>query len=81
MAQFPQVKMTKQMQKFFCFTHPLAFTNVFAQPGTVNTSRGKFHPEGLKTSNGGHISGFLGQVHRITESQNSRGWKGPLWVI
>jgi len=19
--------------------------------------------------------------HRITESQNSRGWKGPLWVI
>ena len=21
------------------------------------------------------------QVHRITESQNSRGWKGPLWVI
>jgi len=20
-------------------------------------------------------------VHRITESQNSRGWKGPLWVI
>jgi len=23
------------------------------------------------------IMGF----HRITESQNSRGWKGPLWVI
>jgi len=21
------------------------------------------------------------QRHRITESQNSRGWKGPLWVI
>jgi len=21
------------------------------------------------------------QNHRITESQNSRGWKGPLWVI
>ena len=21
------------------------------------------------------------QSHRITESQNSRGWKGPLWVI
>ena len=20
-------------------------------------------------------------IHRITESQNSRGWKGPLWVI
>jgi len=20
-------------------------------------------------------------LHRITESQNSRGWKGPLWVI
>jgi len=20
-------------------------------------------------------------THRITESQNSRGWKGPLWVI
>jgi len=24
-----------------------------------------------------HIS----QNHRITESQNGRGWKGPLWVI
>jgi len=22
-----------------------------------------------------------GTNHRITESQNSRGWKGPLWVI
>jgi len=22
-----------------------------------------------------------GHSHRITESQNSRGWKGPLWVI
>jgi len=22
-----------------------------------------------------------GRFHRITESQNSRGWKGPLWVI
>jgi len=22
-----------------------------------------------------------GLEHRITESQNSRGWKGPLWVI
>ena len=21
------------------------------------------------------------QNHRITESQNGRGWKGPLWVI
>ena len=21
------------------------------------------------------------ESHRITESQNSRGWKGPLWVI
>ena len=24
---------------------------------------------------------WLLQNHRITESQNSRGWKGPLWVI
>jgi len=24
---------------------------------------------------------FRRQNHRITESQNSRGWKGPLWVI
>ena len=23
---------------------------------------------------------FISQNHRITESQNSRGWKGPLWV-
>jgi len=23
----------------------------------------------------------IAQNHRITESQNSRGWKGPLWVI
>ena len=23
----------------------------------------------------------VSQNHRITESQNSRGWKGPLWVI
>ena len=23
----------------------------------------------------------LRSLHRITESQNSRGWKGPLWVI
>jgi len=27
-----------------------------------------------------HI-GKKSQNHRITESQNSRGWKGPLWVI
>ena len=29
------------------------------------------------------VSDKLRQVpfHRITESQNSRGWKGPLWVI
>jgi len=27
--------------------------------------------------NAGHES----QDHRITESKNSRGWKGPLWVI
>jgi len=26
-----------------------------------------------------HVS--CSQYHRITESQNSRGWKGPLWVI
>ena len=25
--------------------------------------------------------GERSQNHRITESQNSRGWKGPLWVI
>jgi len=24
---------------------------------------------------------YLSLNHRITESQNSRGWKGPLWVI
>ena len=24
---------------------------------------------------------FGSEFHRITESQNSRGWKGPLWVI
>jgi len=24
---------------------------------------------------------FSLENHRITESQNSRGWKGPLWVI
>jgi len=23
----------------------------------------------------------LPQNHRITESQNDRGWKGPLWII
>jgi len=34
-----------------------------------------------------HLPGYVGeteaptQPHRITESQNSRGWKGPLWVI
>jgi len=28
------------------------------------------------------VSGPQEEVnHRITESQNSRGWKGPLWVI
>ena len=27
------------------------------------------------------VRGSLGGNHRITESQNSRGWKGPLWVI
>jgi len=31
---------------------------------------------------GTHLSGDLLFYHyRITESQNSRGWKGPLWVI
>jgi len=24
---------------------------------------------------------FFSLCYRITESQNSRGWKGPLWVI
>ena len=24
---------------------------------------------------------IVSAAHRITESQNSRGWKGPLWVI
>jgi len=27
------------------------------------------------------FAGPCPQAHRITESQNSRGWKGPLWVI
>ena len=27
------------------------------------------------------LPGALSITHRITESQNSRGWKGPLWVI
>ena len=46
--------------------------------------------EGILIS--GQISKSIGDVsgktdlaklenHRITESQNSRGWKGPLWVI
>jgi len=26
-------------------------------------------------------TGPINMNHRITESQNSRGWKGPLWVI
>ena len=32
---------------------------------------------------GGHIAQSVLSLysHRITESQNSRGWKGPLWVI
>jgi len=37
-------------------------------------SRGRaFWPRGRQTS--------IATGHRITESQNSRGWKGPLWVI
>jgi len=27
------------------------------------------------------VYNYPGQNHRITESQNGRGWKGPLWVI
>ena len=27
------------------------------------------------------LSGTILYSHRITESQNGRGWKGPLWVI
>jgi len=27
------------------------------------------------------IRKVISQNHRITESQNGRGWKGPLWVI
>jgi len=27
------------------------------------------------------IAFYNGMNHRITESQNNRGWKGPLWVI
>ena len=27
-----------------------------------------------------HEMVWVGRDHRITESQNSRGWKGPLWV-
>jgi len=34
---------------------------------------------GLRTGTG--FQRVLGQNHRITESQNNRGWKGPLWVI
>jgi len=37
----------------------------------------------LETNSGIVREGALGKAdcHRITESQNSRGWKGPLWVI
>jgi len=28
-----------------------------------------------------YFFGLKQQNHRITESQNVRGWKGPLWVI
>jgi len=38
---------------------------------------GRFHPviRGDKNKHVGDVD------HRITESQNGRGWKGPLWVI
>jgi len=39
---------------------------------------------GLETASGLERCCCVGpdtKNHRITESQNSRGWKGPLWVI
>jgi len=27
------------------------------------------------------VHSTFAMIYRITESQNSRGWKGPLWVI
>jgi len=33
----------------------------------------------LRTSKGRLC--WVDMSHRITESQNSRGWKGPVWVI
>jgi len=28
-----------------------------------------------------YMTAVPGEDHRITESQNGRGWKGPLWVV
>jgi len=35
----------------------------------------------LLYTRGKRVTEHIGGYHRITESQNSRGWKGPLWVI
>ena len=36
----------------------------------------------LQAASQSHVLVLMGDFnHRITESQNSRGWKGPLWVI
>jgi len=37
--------------------------------------------ETLKARLDGALSNLVWLNHRITESQNSRGWRGPLWVI
>jgi len=60
------------------------FNNIFASVFTGNLSP---HPSRVDEWHEGDQEGKTppavseDQVHRITESQNSRGWKGPLWVI
>jgi len=48
-----------------------------SKPGTLARVFGLTTVKGMT----GTTCKSIAEIHRITESQNSRGWKGPLWVI
>ena len=56
--------------------HPSLFTFSFSQPFSFSTSG-----EDIWQSSPLGTFSVLSSGGRVSESQNGRGWKGPLWVI
>ena len=50
-------------------------------PGVTSQACHNLYIPGVTHNSAATTSSTHKPLHRITESQNSRGWKGPLWVI